>query len=372
MEKDYGNESKMKKTAIIYCEGQFGTMDGKTANGLIRNSKKYQINGVIDSTKVGVDAGEYIDGQKNGVPVFSNLIHAISILPKVPDYFIYGIAPANAFLQEHERSIIFTAMELGMNIVNPLQEFLTEDEDFMRAAAINKIEILDIRKPPNKKDMGLFSGKILNISTPIVAVLGTDGAIGKRTTSVLLEKALIEQGLNAVFVATGQTGLIQGAEYGVAIDAIPFQFMIGEIEKEVIKAYENEQPDIIIVEGQGALSHPAYISSCGIIRGARPGAIIVQHAPKRENLGDFEYMKMPKLESEIELIEVFSKSEVIAITINHEHMTDQEVDNVVEEYEQQFNIPATDVLKHGCDKLITSILDKFPELNHKTNKVFAQ
>jgi uncharacterized NAD-dependent epimerase/dehydratase family protein len=263
-------------------------------------------------------------------------------------------------------------MEHGMNIVNPLQQFFTDDEDFIKSAAENNVQMLDIRKPPEKKDMGIFSGQIFNVPTPIVAVLGTDGAIGKRTTSVLLVKALTDRGFNAVFVATGQTGLIQGAKYGVAIDAIPFQFMIGEIEKEVVKAYENEHPDIIVIEGQGAISHPAYISSCGIIRGARPGAIIVQHAPKRENLGDFPFMKMPKLEDEIELIEMFSKSQVIAITINHENMSDEEVDAAVVQYEQQFKLPATDVLKHGCDKLIASLVKRYPQLSEKVKKVTVQ
>jgi uncharacterized NAD-dependent epimerase/dehydratase family protein len=362
----------MKETAIIYCEGNFGEMDGKTANGLVRNSKKYQIVGVIDSTKVGIDAGEYIDGKHSGIPVFSNLAHAVKSLSALPDYFIYGIAPADAFLKENERAIIYEAMEQGLNIVNPLQQFFTEDEDFVQSAADNNVHMLDVRKPPEKKDMGIFSGQIFKVPTPIVAVLGTDGAIGKRTTSVLLVKALIDRGYNAVFVATGQTGLIQGAKYGVAIDAIPFQFMIGEIEKEVIKAYENEQPDIIVIEGQGAVSHPAYISSCGIIRGARPGAIIVQHAPKRENLGDFDFMKMPKLEDEIKLLEMFSKSEVIAVTINHENMSDAEIDAVVAEYEQQFSIPATDVLRHGCDKLIDRIVEKYPQLSKKAKPVAAE
>lgn len=362
----------MRETAIIYCEGYLGTMDGKTANGLVRNSKKYQIIGVVDSTRAGVDAGEYIEGQKNGILVFASLVDAINFLGKVPDHFIYGIAPADAFLKENERAIIFEAMEQGMNIVNPLQQFFTDDEDFVKSAAENNVQMLDIRKPPEKADMGIFSGQIFNVPTPVVAVLGTDGAIGKRTTSVLLVKALIDQGYNAAFVATGQTGLIQGAKYGVAIDAIPFQFMIGEIEKEVVKAYENENPDIIVIEGQGAMSHPAYISSCGIIRGARPGAIIVQHAPKRENLGDFDFMKMPKLEDEIELIEMFSKSQVIAITINHENMSDNEIDAAVVEYEQQFKIPATDVLKHGCDKLIASIVERYPELSKKGNQVTVE
>ena len=44
-------------TAIVYCEGNFGALDGKTANGLIRHSEKYKILSVIDSEKAGMDSG---------------------------------------------------------------------------------------------------------------------------------------------------------------------------------------------------------------------------------------------------------------------------------------------------------------------------
>ncbi|WP_449354767.1 DUF1611 domain-containing protein [Virgibacillus natechei] len=361
----------MEQTAILYCENKFGTMDGKTANGLIRSSRKYQILGVIDSTKVGMDTGEVLDGERNGIPVFKNLDHALTNLSTIPDQFIYGIAPSEAFLKNEERNIVLHAMENGMHIVNTLHEFFTDDEEFVKQSKKYSVKINDVRKPPQKKDMHLFSGRILNINTPVITVLGTDSAIGKRTTSVLLEEALIKKGLKTAFVATGQTGLIQGAKYGIAIDAIPSQFMTGEIENEIMKAYDNEDPDIIIVEGQGALSHPAYISSCAIIRGSRPGAVIVQHAPKRAYLGDFNYMKMPTLQSEIELIEAFSKSKVIATTINHENMTDKEIEEAVAVTEAQLNLPTTDVLNHGCDKLIESIFKSYPELQNKQKKLLV-
>ncbi|ASN03946.1 DUF1611 domain-containing protein [Virgibacillus necropolis] len=361
----------MKETAIVYCESKFGTMDGKTANGLVRSSGKYQIVGVIDSTKAGLDAGEYLEEKRNNIPVFESLEHALGNLSEVPDQFIYGIAPSEGFLKSNEREIVLTAMEQGMNIVNTLHEFFTDDEEFVKHSLKFEVTIHDVRKPPQKKDMHLFSGRILNVKTPIIAVLGTDSAVGKRTTSVLLEEALTNKGLNVAFVATGQTGLIQGAKYGVAIDAIPSQFMTGEIENQIMRAYENENPDIIIVEGQGALSHPAYISACSIIRGSRPSSIIVQHPPKRENLGDFSYMKMPTLKSEIDLIGAFSKSEVIAVTINHEDMSDKEVLEAVSEYEKDLKLPATDVLKHGCDKLIDRFFEVYPELKSKIKKVLV-
>lgn len=355
----------MKETAIIYCESNFGSKDGKTANGLVRSSRKYQIVGVIDSAKAGMDTGEVLVGENNGIPIFKNLTDALEKLHDVPDQFIYGIAPSEGFLKDEERSIVLRAMEQGINIINPLHEFFTDDNEFMTYAKEFNVTVLDVRKPAPKKDLHLFSGRILKIDTPVVAVLGTDSANGKRTTSVLLEDALLAKGLNVAFIATGQTGIIQGAKYGVAIDAIPSQFMTGEIEHQIMRAYDNEKPDIIIVEGQGALSHPAYISSGGIIRGSRPGAIIIQHAPKRKRTGTFSYEAIPTVESEINLIETFSKSKVIAITLNHENMTDEELTTTISEYETNLRLPTTDALTFGCDKLITTIFETFPELKSK-------
>ena len=149
----------MKKTAIIYCENHFGTMDGKTANGLIRSSGKYQIVGIIDSTKAGMDSGIVLEGKENGIPMFANIEDALTNLSGVPNQFIYGIAPADAFLKENERNVILEAMEQGMNIVNPLQEFLTDDEQFVQAAILYGVEIEDVRMPPLKKIYIFFQGE---------------------------------------------------------------------------------------------------------------------------------------------------------------------------------------------------------------------
>ena len=363
----------MKRRAIVYCESQFGSMDGKTANGLIRESGVYEIIAVIDSTKAGQDSGQYLDGKENGIPLCTDLEYALSYSDSLekPNYFILGIAPADAFLKENERDIVIQAMKAGLNIVNPLQEFLTEDQEMMQHAKQNSVNIHDIRKPKPKKDWNIFSGRIMQITTPIITVLGTDGACGKRTTAMIVEKGLQQRGLKTAFISTGQTGLIQGASYGFAIDAFPLQFVIGELENEIVKANEVEQPDVIIVEGQGALSNPAYASSCAILRGARPKAVIVQHPPKRKVLGDFPYVKMPTLKSEIDLIEHYAETKVIAITLNHEEMTDPEIDKTIMEYEQKLNLPTTDVLKLGSDKVVDSIIEYFPELKQKAKSVIA-
>jgi len=140
------------------------------------------------------------------------------------------------------------------------------------------VTILDVRRPAAKKDLRMFSGRIEEVTCPRIAVLGTDGAIGKRTTATILTRALNERGISAVLVGTGQTGIIQGARYGVALDAIPCQFCSGEMEAAVLAAFEGEHPDVIVIEGQGALSHPAYSLDLHP-RGSRPDAVILQHAP---------------------------------------------------------------------------------------------
>lgn len=352
----------MKTSAIVYSENEFGKIDGKVANGLARHSEKYNILGIIDSTKAGLDTGECLDGKKSGILIYKSIDEAFDNIGFVPEYFIYGIAPLASFLNKEQREIFFTAMDKGMNIVNGLPEFLTEDEEFIQKAKDYGVSIFDIRKAPDRKDLHNFSGRINEVKTPVLTVLGTDCAVGKRTTSVKLVNALKKQGLNVSFIATGQTGLLQGAKYGIAVDVLTSGFATGEVENAIVCAYENDKPDIIIVEGQGALSHPAYTSSSAIIRGAMPDAIIIQHPPKRKNHCDYPKIPMPTLESEINLLETFSKSKVIAITINHEDMTDIDVEKKILEYELRFNLPSTDVLKYGCSKIVIKLLEIFPEL----------
>jgi uncharacterized NAD-dependent epimerase/dehydratase family protein len=256
-----------------------------------------------------------------------------------------------------------------MNIVNGLSQFLTEDEEFMQKAQEYGIRIYDYRKPPPRKDLHNFTGQILKVKTPIFTVLGSDCAVGKRTTTRKIVEALKQEGLNAIFIATGQTGLIQGAKYGIAMDVLESGFNSGALEEAIVVADETEHPDVIAVEGQGALSHPAFTSTAAIIRGATPKAIILQHPPKRKNRCDYPDIPMPTLESEIELIEVFSRAKVIALTINHEDMTDAELKNTIVEYESKYELPTTDVLKFGCDKLISALFTVFPELKKGASKI---
>jgi len=349
-------------TAVVYCEGNFGRPDGKTANGLVRHSETYEILSVIDSEQSGLDAGQVLGGKPSAIPICADLAEAVTIADRVPDAFIFGMAPSSGMLSPAERQVVLDAIVRGMDIVNGLHEFLNDDPELAAAGAEHGVTIFDVRRPRDKKDLRMFSGRIAEVTCPRIAVLGTDGAIGKRTTATILTAALNEQGIRAVLVGTGQTGLIQGARYGVALDAIPCQFCSGEMESTVVEAFEGEHPDVIIVEGQGALSHPAYLTSSFILRGSQPQAVILQHAPGRTVLGDFPSIPMPTPASEINLIQTFAATKVIGLAINHEDMTDAEISAAMTRYEAELGIPATDPLTRPAARLVEMVLLAFPEL----------
>ncbi len=294
-----------------------------------------------------------------------NLADAIAHAGFVPDSLIFGMAPAGGLLTPAQRTDLLDGIARGMNLVNGLHEFLGDDPEFASAALLAGATITDVRRTKDRKDLRLFTGRIFDVTCPRVAVLGTDGAIGKRTTTTLLVEALNARGIKAVMVGTGQTALIQGARYAVALDATVPQFCSGEVEAQVVAAFENEDPDIIVIEGQGALSHPAYLTSAYILRGSRPDGVIVQHAPQRGMLDDFPALPMPTAASEIALIESFAATRVIGVTINHENMTDEQVTAAIDEYELEFGVPATDPLTRPIDRLTDMVLQAYPALRER-------
>ncbi|MCK0166404.1 DUF1611 domain-containing protein [Jannaschia sp. S6380] len=353
-------------TAVVYCEGNFAKIDGKTANGLVRHSEAYRIVSVIDSTHSGENTGLVLDDVTNDIPIVESLKTAIARETYVPDTFIYGMAPSTGRLSPADRTGVLDAIARGMNIVSGLHEYLSDDPEIAQAASDRQVTIRDIRKPKASKDMRLFDGSVGTVAALRIAVLGTDCAIGKRTTATVMARALNAKGIKTVLVGTGQTGLMQGAKYGVALDAVPPQFCCGELEGTIIAASEAEQPDVILIEGQGALSHPAFCTSAFILRGSQPDAVILQHAPKRAHRCDFPNMPMPSPASEIALIEAFADTKVIGLTLNHEGMSEAEITNTIAAQSEELELPVTDALSRPAAHLLAMVAAAYPGLQQGT------
>jgi uncharacterized NAD-dependent epimerase/dehydratase family protein len=348
-------------TGVVYCEGNFAQIDGKTANGLVRHSQAYRILSVIDSTYSGQDSGSVLDDAINHIPIFGHLDAAVAHEAVIPDTLIYGMAPSTGRLSPADRAVVLKAIELGMNIVSGLHEYLSDDDEIANAASERNVTIRDIRKPKPSKNMRLFDGSVAGVKALRIAVLGTDCAIGKRTTATVLARALNAKGIKTVLVGTGQTGLMQGAKYGIAMDAVPPQFCCGELERMIVAAWQVEEPDVIVIEGQGALSHPAFCTSAFILRGSQPHAVILQHAPKRVHRCDFQDMPMPAPEDEITLIEAFAATRVIGITINHEGMVDTDLEHEMKRLSRDTGMLVTDALTRPEVYLTDMVLAAFPQ-----------
>ncbi|UWR13140.1 DUF1611 domain-containing protein [Sulfitobacter mediterraneus] len=352
-------------SAVVYCEGNFAQIDGKTANGLVRHSEAYRILSVIDSTYSGQDSGFVLDNSDNHIPIFGDLDAAVAHQAIIPDTLIYGMAPSTGRLSPADRGVVLNAIALGMNVVSGLHEYLSDDREIANAASERKVTIRDIRKPKPSKDMRLFDGSVSDVKALRIAVLGTDCAIGKRTTATVLARALNAKGIKTVLVGTGQTGLMQGAKYGIAMDAVPPQFCCGELEGAIVAASEAEQPDVVLIEGQGALSHPAFCTSAFILRGSQPDAVILQHAPKRAHRCDFPNMPMPTSSSEITLIEAFADTKVIGVTLNHEGMSEAEITATIAAQSLKLGLPVTDALARPAAHLLAMVVAAYPGLTQR-------
>lgn len=355
----------MKKSidgnALVYCEGAFNTPNGKTAHGLVRFTERYEVVGLIDSTYAGRDAGEVLDGKVNGIPIFKDLKLAATTLKnenKSPKSLVIGLAPDGGRLPKEAKQSIREALELGWNVDSGLHDFLTNDEALMAIARKNGCRVRDVRKTPDRDKLHFFTGEIEKVDCLKLAILGTDSAIGKRTTAWILVHAFRKAGLKAEMIGTGQTGWMQGAKYSMILDSCINDFVSGEIEHAVVSAWKNENPDVVVIEGQGSLMNPAYPGGFEILAAGRPDYVILQHAPKRKEYDGFPGYRLHSLPEQIQALEVISGKKVIAITVNHEEMTKEEIGPACKDITIETGIPAYDVLAFGAEDLVALLKSK--------------
>ncbi len=351
------------ETALVLCEGSFNRPPGKTAAGLVRHSLRFKILGILDSTMAGRDAGEVLDGKKANIPIFSSVAEALSRLGIEPDYMIVGVATVGGWLPEEFRPALREAIKNKMNIISGLHQWLAEDPELRVLAKENGVTITDIRKEPPLEKMHYYRNLAPKMKAIRLPVLGTDAACGKRTTAIVLTEELNRRGIKTSFVATGQTGLLQGSKFGIPLDAIRGDFVVGELEEAIDKAYRTEHPKVIIVEGQGALSHPAYVTgSRAIVSASAPSAVVLQHAPARMYRTYHEpelHLPNGTIDREMELIKCYSGADVIGITLNHQGMTRKDVEKKIAEYEAKYGVPVCDVLVDGPGKIADAIIKQF-------------
>jgi uncharacterized NAD-dependent epimerase/dehydratase family protein len=346
--------------AIVYCQGAYGTPNGKTAHGLVRRTQRYRVVGVLDRRWSGEDAGEVLDGVHRGIPVFDDLEEAIEDADHRSvgaTRLVMGLAPDGGRLEGDVRQDVLQAIELGLHVDSGLHDFLNDDPELVAAARKAGVTLRDVRRPPDRKDLHFFTGRIQEVASLRIAVLGTDSAVGKRTTAWMLLDAARRAGKSAELIGTGQTAWMQGVRYGILLDSMVNDFLSGEIEHAVLSAWDEAKPDVLFLEGQGSLLNPAYPGGYELLAAGRPHGVVLQHAPARKDYDGFPGFALHPIERQIEALEVISSRPVVAITVNQEDLeTDAQLDAALEDLRRRTGLPVCAPLRDGVEPILEAVL----------------
>ncbi len=347
-----------KSNAIVITAGYLDSNSGKTAHGLIRGSDRFTIIGVIDPKHPGKDAGEVLDGRKRNIPVYATIEEFSKTSKEQAKYCIIGVATKGGLIPDSLRAILKDALIHGYGLVNGLHEYISEIPELADFARSRGLDIIDVRKPKKLKDLHFWSGKIKNVHCPKIAVLGTDCALGKRTTTRFLTEAMKKAGYRAEMIYTGQTGWMQGAKYGFVFDSTLNDFISGEMEHAIVQCWEEAKPDIIFIEGQSSLRNPSGPAGSEWIISGDANAVVLQHNPPRKQYKDMEYYPayIPELKDEIALIKIYG-APTVAITVNTAKMTEQQAREYCVEKEKELGIPVVLPLEDGVDRLVAIFKD---------------
>lgn len=343
-----------KPLAIVLTDGLLHDSDAKTAHGLIRGTDRYTIAAIIDQLHAGTDAGEVLDGRRRNIPVIGSIEDAVSRIPAI-QYCIIGIATVGGVLPAHFIPIISDCIRKNISIVNGLHDYLSEMSALVELAKQYAVELIDIRKPKQRKDLHFWQGDIFNVPVPIIAVIGTDCALGKRTTCRMIQQACVNAGIQAQMIYTGQTGWLQGGRYGFIFDSTLNDFISGELEHAIVSCHKETGADIILIEGQSALRNPSGPCGAELLVSGNAKQVIIVHAPKRKYYEHLpEWGAIHSLASEIELVAKYG-STVIAIALNTEDCTDAEALAFQQEYEAGLQLPVLLPLQQGVEKIMPVI-----------------
>lgn len=343
----------MKSNAILITGGFLDTISAKTAHGLIRGTERFNIVGVIDSRNSGKDAGEVLDGKKRNIPVYASLSDFVQENTQPLAYCIVGLATKGGVIPDSLRLELREALEHGFGLINGLHEFISDIPELAALARAKGVEIIDVRKPKKFRDLHFWSGKIKEVKCPKVAVLGTDCALGKRTTTRFLVEAMRKAGYKAEMIYTGQTGWMQGAKYGFVFDSTLNDFISGEMEHAVHSCYMEARPDIIFIEGQSSLRNPSGPAGAEWICSADATGVILQHNPARKHYKDMDHYPAMVADpaDEIELIRIYG-APTLAVTINTAKMEEDAARTYAREAEKKLKIPVILPLEDGVESLV--------------------
>jgi len=331
----------------IYMEGAADKDHGKMGFGVLRYSPN-PICCVIDSELAGHDIAEF-GRSPRPAPIVTTIDEAVALGAEV---MVLGIAPPGGLIPPEWYDALDQAVQSGLSLVNGLHDLLSPRYQNLKPGQW----IWDVRvEPPG---LGTASALATKLNNKRVLMLGTDMAIGKMTAGLELQRGLIEKGVRAEFVATGQIGItVTGA--GVPLDAIRVDFASGGIEREVLRYADAE---VVIIEGQGSYIHPASTSPLPLTRGSCPTHLVLCHRAGQTHLRRHPEIAIPPLSDFIRLCEdiaeacgSYERPKTIGIALNTSHLAEAEARESVLAVAADAGLPCTDPVRFGVDALVREL-----------------
>jgi uncharacterized NAD-dependent epimerase/dehydratase family protein len=321
----------------------------KTAVGVLRYAD-YDVTAVLDRDHAGERVADHLPDVQD-----APIVAGIDDVPDPVDALVIGIAPIGGDFDESWRPDVRGAIERGCDVVSGLHYYLADDEGFAALADEHGVDLRDLRRPP--EDLTVAEGRASEVDAEVVLTVGTDCSTGKMTTSAELVAAARERGIDAALIPTGQTGVLI-EDWGIVVDRVPSDFVAGAVERMVRE--RGDDHDMLVVEGQGSIVHPAYSAvTCGILHGAMPDSLICCHEAGREVIHGYESFEIPPVESVVslyeELAEPVAETSVAAGALNTRGLDDADANQAVIEYATAIDAPATDPVRFGADELLDAL-----------------
>jgi uncharacterized NAD-dependent epimerase/dehydratase family protein len=336
-----------QKRYLILAEGYSGDPHhGKTARGVVRYRRE-DVVALLDSER----AGETLDG----LPIVGSVNDALCFNP---DTALVGVATTGGRFPPAWRNLLRSCIAKGLHIESGLHEFLGDDPEMSELARRHGVELRDLRRPPI--DLDVPTGENLELPATIVHTVGSDCAVGKKTVALELDLEARRRGHASRFVPTGQTGIVI-AGWGIAVDAVVADFVAGAAERLVVEGYRLGGEELLFVEGQGSLVHPAYSGvTMGLLHGCAPHALVLCHLAGQTEVEGYPGHPIPPLAEVVELYERASlparRAQVVGIALVTRDLDEDDGPAALAAAEAETGLPADDPVRFGAGRLLDAVL----------------
>ncbi|QJB57475.1 N-acetyltransferase DgcN [Pseudodesulfovibrio sp. zrk46] len=266
---------------------------------------------------------------------------------------VVGVVNRGGIISDAWISVLVEALEAGLDVASGLHNLLRDVPALVEAAEKSGQTLHDVRIP--SVQYPIASGK-KRTGKRCLAV-GTDCSVGKMYTTLAIDREMKKQGLKSTFRATGQCGILIEGD-GVPLDAVIADFMAGAVE---YLTPDNSPDHWDLIEGQGSLYHASYSGvTMALIHGGQPDALILCHEPTRERMRGLPDYTLPSLEqlrdTALPLAQwVNPECKVVGVSVNTQHMSEDEALAYLKGIEEKMGIPAIDPFRQGASRLVEAL-----------------